>query len=71
MIMYHIIYLALFYIEAKEVDRGIDTEIVIDRVGREDPFRDRRVKIPRITGKICPRLRSNEKIRRNRKTLYL
>lgn len=71
MVICHIIYLELFYIETKEVDRGIDTEIVIAQVAREDPFRDHRVKIRRITGKICPRLRSNEKIRRNRKMLYL
>lgn len=71
MVICHIIYLELFYIETKEVDREIDTEIVIDRVAREDPFRDHQLKIRKITGKICPRLRLNEKIRRNRKMLYL
>lgn len=61
----------LRYIEARGADRGIDIGIVIDRVVREDLFRGRRVKIRKITGKICPKLRLNGKIRRNRKMLYL
>lgn len=63
--------LIFFYIETKGVDRGIDTEIATDRVGREDPLQDRQVKIRwRITEKICLKLRSNEKTRRNRKMPY-
>lgn len=71
MVLRHIAYFVLFYIEAKEAGRVIDIGIVIDRVVREDPFRGRRIKIRRITGKICPSLRSNGKIRRNRKMPYL
>jgi len=71
MIICYIIYLASYFIEAKEADRVIDIGIVIDRVVKEDLFRGRQVKIRRITGKICPRLRSNGKIHHNRKMLYL
>lgn len=35
----------LLCVEAKGADRGIDTEIVTDRVVREGPFRDHRVRI--------------------------
>lgn len=63
--------LLFFFIEVKGADHVIDIGIVIDRVVREDPFQDHRIKIRRITGKICLTLRSNEKIRRNQKMLYL
>jgi len=66
-----LIFIIFFNIEVKGADHVIDIEIVIDRVVRDDPFQDHRIKIQRITGKICPTLRLNEKIRRNRKMLYL
>jgi len=45
MIICYIIYLALYFIEAKEADRVIDIGIVIDRVVKEDLFQGRQVKI--------------------------
>lgn len=44
-IILYILYIFIYFIGAKGADRGIDTEIVIDRVVREDPFQDRQVKI--------------------------
>lgn len=62
-------YISLFI--EKEVDREIDTEIVTDRLANDDPLRDHPVKIRlKTTGKICLKLKWNEKIRHNPKMLY-
>lgn len=70
--MYFSSFFNICYVEAEEVDRGIDIEIAIDRVAKENPFQDRQVRIRwKTTEKICRKLKSNEKTHRNRKTLYL